>query len=112
MIKKGGEPTPKPAKVSSKSASGARKVVQPRKPTNLTLDTDGLRRAEQYAKRRGTSVSQIVSELLKGLPDDAHDNLEVQSLAPPVRRLYGVGTGKYDDTVYHSYLKEKYGGKS
>ncbi len=71
---------------------------------NLTLDPQAVERAERFSRKKGTSVSQIVSDFLSRLPDETDTDL-----SPAVTRLLGVAKGKGDEAAYHRYLDEKYG---
>ncbi len=71
---------------------------------NLTLDPQAVERAERFSRKKGTSVSQIVSDFLSRLPDDTDIDL-----SPAVGRLLGIGKGKGDKGSYHRYLEKKYG---
>ena len=70
---------------------------------NLTLDPEAVKRGERYSRKKGTSVSQIVSDFLSGLPDDSDS-----PLSPAVSRLLGIAAGKADESTYHRYLEKKY----
>ena len=77
--------------------------------TKLTLRLDSalIRRAKAHARRRGTSVSQLVADyfaLLEAPPAPAEP-----SLPPITRSLYGALAGSaLDEEDYHAYLEEKY----
>lgn len=102
-----------------------RRVAEPtaeyvgrRKPTNLSLDTDAIVRGEAYAIANDVSLSQLVSQLLRGLPaSSAGAAIGAQTAEWPeaVARLYGVarqGDGDSTSAIedYHQYLYRKYGG--
>jgi uncharacterized protein DUF6364 len=70
---------------------------------NLTLDPEAVKKGERYSRKKGTSVSQIVSDFLSGLPDDSDSRL-----SPAVSRLLGIAAGKADESTYHRYLEKKY----
>lgn len=70
---------------------------------NLTLDPEAVRKGELYSRKKGTSVSQIVSDFLLSLPDGVET-----PLSPAVARLLGIGSGKVDERQYHNYLEKKY----
>jgi hypothetical protein len=70
---------------------------------NLSLDPDAVRKGERYSRKKGTSVSQLVSDFLLRLPDDAESKL-----SPAVARLLGIATGKVSEVTYHRYLEKKY----
>jgi hypothetical protein len=82
-----------------------------KKPTNLSLDPGALERAEQFAKRAGQSVSQLVTRYLFSLPTDQEgSDVPRAELSPAVRRLYGVAAGgETDRASYRDHLLEKYG---
>ena len=75
-----------------------RKIVK-----NLTLDAEAVRRGERFSKKKGTSISQVVSDLLFGLEDEPESKL-----APATARLLGIARGRGVDD-YHDYLARKYG---
>ena len=70
---------------------------------NLTLDPDAVKKGEIYGRKKGTSISQLVSDFLSALPDNEHE-----PLSPAVSRLLGVASGKNDESTYHRYLEKKY----
>ncbi len=75
---------------------------------NLLLDADALGRAESFSRRHGTTVSRLVSDYLRSLPDFESD----VDLSPAVRRLYGIAAGTTADReTYREYLVAKYGGR-
>lgn len=84
-----------------------------KKPTNLSLDPDALARGEQFGKRTGTSLSQLVTRFLFSLPAaNESAGLPLSELTPAVRRLYGVAAGGADDRAsYRDHLGEKYEGR-
>ena len=71
---------------------------------NLSLDPDAVQRGEKYSKRHSTSVSQLVSDFLSGLPAEG-DPVE---FAPAVKRLLGLARGR-NEAAYKKYLERKYG---
>src|SRR5437868_1371005 len=81
-----------------------------KKATNLSLDPDALARGEQFGKRIGTSVSQLVTRFLFSLPTEPDStDVPLSELTPAVRRLYGVAAGgAFDRESYRNYLSEKY----
>jgi hypothetical protein len=70
---------------------------------NLTLDPEAVKKGERYSRKKGTSVSQIVSDFLSHLPED-----DDSRLSPAVSRLLGIAAGKADESAYHRYLEKKY----
>lgn len=80
---------------------------------NLSLDPAVVARAEKYARRAHTTVSQLVGDFLSRLAqtEDARREGD-RSFSPAVARLVGIGrrgdrTGSVED--YHAYLEQKYG---
>jgi Family of unknown function (DUF6364) len=71
---------------------------------NLTLDAEAVRKGELYSRMTGTSVSQLVSDLLSRLPEEH----EGHALSPAVGRLLGIGSGKADEASYRRYLEKKH----
>lgn len=84
---------------------------QTKRPTNLTLDPEAVRRGELFGARHGRSLSQLVTGFLYSLPaEDAGEALP--DLAPAVRRLYGLAAGaETDRDAYRDHLARKYGGR-
>lgn len=79
-----------------------------RRPVNLTLDRDAVERGERFARHEGVSLSTLVTGFLQSLPDP--DAASALSLAPAVRRLYGLAAGhdlSRDD--FRKFLARKYG---
>lgn len=72
---------------------------------NLTLDVEAVRRGERFSRKKGTSVSQLVSDLLSRLPDE---DSEGRRLSPAVGRLLGIGSGAADEASYRRYLEKKH----
>ena len=71
----------------------------------LRLDENLIRRAKLIARRRGKSVSQIVSEYFQAL---GGTETEIE-LTPTVRKLYGALRGsKADRADYRKHLEKKY----
>jgi hypothetical protein len=110
-----------------------RRVAEPtaeylgrRKPTNLSLDPDAIVRGEAYAIAHDVSLSQLVSQLLRGLPVSSAGSPAgsavggVKAQWPDVvTRLYGLARRGDDESErkseraiddYHDYLYRKYGG--
>ncbi|HEX6575528.1 MAG TPA: DUF6364 family protein [Gemmatimonadaceae bacterium] len=69
---------------------------------NLTLDSEAVKAGEKFSRQKGTSISQLVSDLLLGLEDHGQ-----QELSPATSRLLGIGRGK-GVADYHEYLARKY----
>jgi hypothetical protein len=74
-----------------------RKVVK-----NLTLDAEAVRRGERFSRKKGTSISQLVSDLLLGLEGEPESKL-----SPAMARLLGSARGK-GLADYGDYLSRKY----
>jgi len=98
------------AKVSEPVQRARAKKVR-KKPTNLSLDPGALERAEEFAKRSGKSVSQLVTKFLFSLPvKQAESDVPLAELTPAIRRLYGVAAGgETERASYREHLLEKYG---
>lgn len=79
----------------------------PKDRVNLTVDRDALERGRRYGDRHGLSLSRLVSDYLRTLPDPAGPYAD---LTPAVRRLLGSGLGAGDREDYRRYLEEKHGG--
>ena len=98
---------------------------------NLSLTEDAIARGESYSRARGTTLSALVEEFLRGLPassepdDDSLDPAERQRLeiegvrastrSPLVRELYGLLAGHDVAEVdpreaWREHLWRKYGG--
>ena len=96
-----------------KPKKGARKSTKRR--TNLTLDPDAVAGGEQYGKRHGTNLSQLVNGFLRALLERTNKQTDasfVAELSPPVRRLYGVAAkGKTDRASHREHLLEKFGSR-
>jgi len=74
---------------------------------NLTLDVEAVRKGERYSRQKGTSVSQLVSDLLSRLPEEEGEG-EPSQLSPAVGRLLGIGSGRADEQSYRRYLEKKH----
>ena len=77
--------------------------------TKLTLRVEDelIDRAKSHAKKRGTSVSQIVAGYFSLL--DQKPEKETSEFTPIVRSLKGSLKGaKISRKDYHKYLEEKY----
>lgn len=109
------------SKIAKRTAKRSRKKAKKtaRKPTkrrtNLTLDPDAVAGGEQYGKRHGTNLSQLVNGFLRALLERTnreYDASFVAELTPPVRRLYGIAAGgKADRASHREHLLEKYGSR-
>jgi hypothetical protein len=73
--------------------------------TKLTLSVDEalVEKAREYSRRRGTSISQMVSRFLAALPEGGEEEY-----TPTVRRLLGILPPEADLAEYHRHLEEKY----
>ena len=77
--------------------------------TKLTLrmDKNLIRKAKQYSKKAGKSVSQMVSDYFRLLT--TREERDEAELTPRVRRLMGALKGsKLSEKDYKRYLEEKY----
>ncbi len=81
----------------------------------MTVDPDAARRGEEFASRLGSSLSQLVTNLLHSLPDSALvDEQVAQSLSPSVQRLLGAARATHSVDVsgratFRAHLLDKYG---
>jgi hypothetical protein len=81
-----------------------------RRATNLTIDPEALVRGEAFSRLHGTSLSQLVSDLLRALPAADYEP-DRESLSPVVRRLTELRPkAKVDKSDYRAHLLKKYGG--
>lgn len=89
------------------SGAGKRgKKREVKKPTNLSLDPDAVKRGERYSHRHGTSLSRLVSGFLRALPLEESG----RKLSPAVQRLRGVAAGaRAGREDYLEHLHRKYG---
>ena len=74
----------------------------------LRLDSNVITRAKRLAKKRGTSVSRLVSDYFKGAA--GADRTSAKDDLPPITRaLAGSLAGsKLDERDYRRYLEKKY----
>jgi len=99
-----------------------RRVAEPtpeyavkRKPTNLSLEAEAIRRGEAYARAQGVSLSELVNRLLSQLPDPLREAGPNPEWSEQIKRLYGVAEGaaaSSEDAIaqYKEYLYRKYMG--
>lgn len=73
----------------------------------LSVDDDVVRRAKQYAAKRGTSVSQLVEGFLALLTTRRAPKRRGPSRTPVLDRLRGSLKG-VDPAAYGRYLEGKY----
>jgi hypothetical protein len=97
-----------------------RRVAEPtaeyavkRKPTNLSLEAEAIRRGEAKASELGISLSELVNQLLLRVPE-AKAPFDESRLSGPVGRLYGIARGAYASSEeaiedYRRYLARKHG---
>lgn len=72
----------------------------------LRLDADIIRRAKAYARRRGKSVSTVVSDYFATLR--AAEG-EARELTPTARALLGaLGPAGADEVAYREHIEKKY----
>jgi hypothetical protein len=82
--------------------------------TKLTLriDDELIERAESYSQRTGKSVSQLVSDYIKMLPEPGREPSAKKGapvLTPIVRSLKGSFRGaKIDEKDYRRHLEERH----
>ena len=80
--------------------------------TKLTLrmEEELIERAKSYSQRVGKSVSQLVSDYIKMLPEPRQrSGREPRTLTPIVRSMKGALRGvQIDEQDYRRYLEEKH----
>lgn len=73
----------------------------------LRLDEQLIRRAKAYARRRGKSLSQIVTDFFVGLDERGDEKTVARS--PAVRSLTGALAGhKVSEEQYGDYRERKH----
>ena len=115
---------PKSSKASSTKSPAAKRAARTRdsgtgkrgkRRTNLTLDAYAVAGGEEYSKRHGTNLSQLVNGFLHRLVvRETHvgTSLLRDSLVPAVNRLFGVASASGSERDgYYAYLDDKYGGQ-
>ena len=70
----------------------------------LSIDEDVIRRARQYSKRHGVSISRLVTNYLRGLAESGTRD----ALSPTVRRLRGILPADVSVDQYRKHLQDKY----
>jgi hypothetical protein len=71
----------------------------------VRVDSRWIDPAKEYAKKHKTSLSKLISEFLRNLPDET-DSYEY----PPIlKRLSGILPSDISVDDHKSYLDEKYG---
>ena len=79
-----------------------------RRPKNLSLDAEAVRRGEEYGKRHGLTLSRLVGDFLRALPLGAPE----RELTPAVERLRGAAAeGRTTREDYREHLHRKYVGR-
>lgn len=74
----------------------------------ITLDSDIIQQAQQYAQMHGKSFSQLIADYLTILQTKKEQEQE-QELPPITRSLRGIlRHAELDKQTYHRYLEEKY----
>lgn len=79
--------------------------IMPKDRLNLSIDRRAIEKARRYSQRHRTSVSQLVTEFLQGLPEQ--DDVDQPELTPAVKRLLGAAKGA-DLHDYRNHIAEKY----
>lgn len=84
-----------------------------KKKLTLTIEESVKERAKKFARRHGTSVSEMVEQYLSEKTRSSEWNLPLES---PVNRFAGslpIGdSDKTDDEILTKRLEEKYGSRS
>lgn len=84
----------------------------PKTAKNLYLDPDIIERAEEYSRRRGINLSNLVSDYLEALTRalrTQHGPLVQRLLGAGVPRQKKRGQGKPGIQGYKEHLDKKYG---
>jgi len=78
----------------------------------LRIDDELIERAKSYSQRTGKSVSQLVSDYIKMLPEPGREPSAKKGdslLTPIVRSLKGSYSGaKIDEEDYRRHLEDKH----
>ncbi len=80
------------------------------KKLTLSLDQQIIRKAKEYAKSNGTSLSKMIESYFQTLTNNSDDDSEIK-ISPLVESLCGVGELPSDFDYKKSrlkYLEEKY----
>lgn len=75
----------------------------PKHKLTLSVDEDVVRRAKRLARERGTSVSRLVEESLRGLTEERSES------TPLVAELRGTLPEEVTRDEYRRHLEEKHG---
>lgn len=95
-------------KKGSDRQSADRRPRAAKRPKNLSLDAEAVRRGEEYGKRHGIALSRLVGDFLRALPLGAPE----RELTPAVERLRGAAAeGRTTRDDYREHLHRKYGGR-
>ena len=74
-----------------------------RKKLTLSVDESVIRRARNFSRRHGTSISSLVTQFLDSLSDTPNSDTAI------VSRLRGILPDKASVEDYHQHLEKKYG---
>lgn len=73
----------------------------------LRLEDELIDKAKRVARKRGKSLSKMVSEYFSYIA--SKDSSEVSDLPPIVKSMYGaLSNSKVDGSDYKTYLEKKY----
>lgn len=103
--------TPRPARAGS-TVREPDLQTNLKKAKNLLLPLSAITAGEAYSRKTGTSLSQLVANLLLSLPSDDERS---DRLSPAVERLYGVAsvggktTSDEPREAYKAHLSRKFG---
>ena len=86
----------------------------------LSVKSDTIERAKEYARRNHTSLSKVVQNLLDDISkkeariDSLPDKFKDEEISPKILALTGILKGKYPDDVdyreaYREHLSKKHG---
>lgn len=78
--------------------------MRKRRPKNLLLDREALRRGEAYCERHGTTLSRLVEDFLTALPGDG----SWKPTSPIVLRI--IDTANYGREGSYAYREHLFSG--
>ncbi len=70
----------------------------------LRMDEAVIRKAKRLAKRKGNSVSRIISDFISEEPEDP----ELEELPSVIASMVGILGSELDESAYKEHLEEKY----
>ena len=86
-----------------------RQEVKMKPKLTLRIEEEAIKKAKQYSKKKGTSISKLFEKYINGLTDVKVKETKSETRSPAVAKLRGILKGfdvKKDD--YKKHLEEKY----